>query len=282
SGQRPYRRKRGSRAELEEAILAADLVPPSRSAIRPEDAAARSTTVKRLSRDLAGDLDGIVLKALAKDRAARFASPSDFAADLNRYLADEPVLASPPSAAHRAGMFVRRHTVGVVAASAVAVTLAATAVGMTIQARRVAKERDRANKEALTSGAALRFLTDLFKVSDPGESRGNAVTAREILDQGVENIDRGLAGEPAVQAQLLGTMGTVYMNLGLYRSAEPLQERAVEMRRRIHGDDSPEAIAAMASLARLYLQEGRSTDAEKVYSRVVETRRRLLGKDHPD
>lgn len=95
---------------------------PSRAAIAAEDAAARAATVKRLRRDLAGDLDWIVRKALAKDRDARYGTPHGLALDLERHLAREPVLAGPPSAAYRLGKFVRRHALGVAAASAIVVT----------------------------------------------------------------------------------------------------------------------------------------------------------------
>jgi hypothetical protein len=132
-----------------------------------------------LSRTLHGDLDAIVLKAMEKDPARRYAAASELAADLRRYLRHEPVLARVPSAAYRAAKYVRRHRVGVAVAGTLAVVLVAFAASTALQARRIARERDRANAEAARAGreaAAARrvseFLTSMFKVSDPGEARG--------------------------------------------------------------------------------------------------------------
>src|SRR6185503_18593954 len=97
---------------------------------------------------LEGDLDWIAMKALEKDQTRRYGSPSDLAAEIGRYLRDEPVLASPPSVVYRAGKFARRHRAGVGFAIAVLLLLVGFAVTMTVQARRIASERDRANQGA--------------------------------------------------------------------------------------------------------------------------------------
>lgn len=160
--------------------------------LRDEDAAAPSTKLRTagpssktaaenrctepatLRRQLRGDLDSISLKALEKDRSRRYGSPSDLAADVKRYLNDEPVLATAPSFVYRVHKFVRRHRIGVAAAAAVALLLIALAVSMTIQAVRIAKERDRANREAEPARRVADFLTGLFSVSDPDLGTGQA------------------------------------------------------------------------------------------------------------
>ena len=78
----------------------------------------------------------------------------------------------------------------------------------------------RAEAEAETARQTTRFMVDLFKVSDPSEALGNTITAREILDKGAKRIDKELADQPAIQATLMDTMGTVYTSLGLYESAD--------------------------------------------------------------
>ena len=95
----------------------------------------------------------------------------------------------------------------------------------------------RAEAEARTAKETTRFLVDLFKISDPSEARGNTVTAREMLDKGAARIDGELSKQPAIQATLMDTLGTVYMGLGLYAQARPLLDRAVTTRRNLGGVD---------------------------------------------
>ncbi len=89
----------------------------------------------------------------------------------------------------------------------------------------------RAEAEAEIARQTTNFLVDLFRVSDPGEARGNTITAREMLDKGATRLQTELAGQPAIQATLMDTVGTVYMGLGLYGQATPLLQAAVTRRR---------------------------------------------------
>ena len=88
---------------------------------RDSDVAAerRRTSATNLARELKGDLDWIVMKALEKDRTRRYATPMDLAADVQRHMDNEPVEASPPSAVYRLGKFVRRNRVAVATVSLV-------------------------------------------------------------------------------------------------------------------------------------------------------------------
>jgi non-specific serine/threonine protein kinase/serine/threonine-protein kinase len=236
-------------------------------------ARARRTEPAPLARHLRGDLDWITMKALEKDRTRRYGSPSELAADIGRHLDHQPVLAGPPSATYRISKFVRRHRFGVAAAALVVVALIGFGVTMAVQARRIARERNRAERVS-------EFLASLFRVSDPDEARGNALTAREILDKGAERLEKELAAEPEVQGQLYRTIGRVYRNLGLYPKAEPLLTKSVEIRRRVLGADHPDTLQSMDSLAVFYSQAGRYSEAEKLQTETVEGRRRVLGKEH--
>ena len=91
---------------------------------------------------------------------------------------------------------------------------------LAFQARRLAAERDRANQEAATATQVTQFLISLFNVSDPGEARGNSLTAREVLDKGAKQLDETLRDQPIVRARLGTAIGTVYTNLGLYTGGE--------------------------------------------------------------
>ncbi len=139
-----------------------------------------------------------------------------------------------------------------------------------------------AEKEARTAQAVSGFLVDLFGVVDPEEALGETITAREILDEGARKIDSTLAEEPAVQAKLLATIGTVYGSLGLYDEAQPLLDRAVSTAQASVGADDPVTLEASDRLAELKLDRGRFQQAQDLYSQVVAARRRVLGDEHPD
>jgi serine/threonine protein kinase/Flp pilus assembly protein TadD len=228
------------------------------------------------------DLSIIVLKALEKDPARRYPTVAALDEDLGRYLSGQPILARPASAAYQVRKLVARHRVAFAAAAAVLAALLVFAVVTTVQARRIAAERDRASREATTAARVSDFLTGLFKVSDPDETRGNSITAREILETGVEKIGRELADEPEIQARLMQTMGKVYASLGLYPKALPVLEQSVATRRRLLGEEHPDTLAAMSDLARLYGSMGRRAEAEKLDDQILQRRRRLLGEEHPE
>ena len=245
-------------------------------------AASRGTQPARLATMLRGDLDWITLKALEKDRTRRYATANALALDVRRHLDDEPVLAGPPGAVHRTRKFVRRHRVGVALATLLLTLLAVFAVATTVQARRIARERDRANQEAATARQVSEFLVGLFKVSDPSQARGETLTARQILARGALQLDENLRDQPKVQARLQTTIGGVYTALGLYGEAIALLERASQTSRRVNGDDHPETLAAVHELGNAYWYTQRYADAERSYTEVVKRRVRTLGENHPD
>jgi eukaryotic-like serine/threonine-protein kinase len=242
----------------------------------------RQEEPRSLERHLRGELDWITLKALEKDRSRRYGSPAELAADIQRYLQDEPVLAGPPSAGYRASKFVSRHRFGVGVATAAVVLLLGFAVTTAFQARRIARERDRANREAEASKRVAEFMTSMFKVSDPSEARGNSVTAHEILDQASNQVAAGLDKDPELQAQMMDVMGTVYWNLGLNSRARPLLERAADIRLRVLGPEDPATLLSKHHLAVVLDTQGRFAEAEKLERETLDIRRRVLGTEHPD
>ncbi len=290
SGALPFDSRELRQAGFEEIRRRIREVEPARPSTRvrslgeksTQTAKNRSTEPARLASRLKGDLDWIVMKALEKDRTRRYGSAADLAADVQRHLQHQPVVAGPPSAAYRAGKFVRRHRFGVAVAAVGVVGLVAFAMAMAAQAARIATERDRANKEAEVSRRVSEFMTGLFQVSDPSEARGNSLTAREILDRGADKIESELADSPEIQAQLMHTIGEVYFKLGLFGKAEPLVARAVETRNRVLGPGHPETLRSRHRLAAVYWKQGRLREADQLIREVLDARRRVLGQDHPD
>ncbi len=241
----------------------------------------RRTDVRALRRELRGDLDWIVMKALDADRTRRYETVNALAVDIQRHLDSEPVVARPPSTIYRVSRFTRRHrtavAAGVVVAAALLIGLSAAAVGF-VQARRA---EALARREAETSRQVAGFLTGLFQVSDPSEARGNTVTAREILDRGADEIHTGLVGQPLVQAQMLSTMGTVYRELGLYARAQPMLEEALAIRQRLLAPGDSLVQASALELARLAQRQGRFAVAESLYTQTLDVREREDGSASP-
>jgi serine/threonine protein kinase len=254
-----------------------------------EVAKRRRTVPDRLRGSLRGDLDWITMKALEKDRTRRYGSAADLASDLLRYLRHEPVLASPPSAPYRVRKFVRRHRMGVSFAGVVVALLTGLALTMTVQARRVARERDRANveaeranREAQTSDRVSEFLVSVFKVSDPGEARGNSITAREVLDNGALRIQRELNDQPLLRAKMMDAMGRVYQNLGLYTMAESLLVGALGLRQTHLGEEHLDTVESLSQLGWLRQSQGRLDEARSIHEQALDVRQRELGAEHVD
>jgi serine/threonine protein kinase len=235
----------------------------------------RGTDLPALTRELRGDADAIALKALEKDRARRYATPSELAADIGRYLRNEPVTARQASAWYRTRKYFRRHRVAVGVTATAILLLVAFAVTQTIELRRVRLERDRADR-------VTEFMTGMFKVSDPSEARGNDVRAREILDKASQDIDTGLAKEPELEAQMMDVMGNVYMSLGLYSKSESLLRRAIAIRRQALSTDHPDTLKSMHNLANVLNEESKYSEAEKLARETLDARRRVLGAQNHD
>jgi non-specific serine/threonine protein kinase/serine/threonine-protein kinase len=277
--------------EIRRTIREVDPPKPSTKVRTSADSVGRSTAsadAGRLASQLRGDLDWITMKVLEKDRTRRYATVGDLSADLQRHLDTEPVLASPPSTVYRLEKFVRRNRIAVLAAAAVFMLLMAFGATMAVQARRIARERDRANteasrasREAETAKQISDFMVGLFEVSDPSEARGTSLTAREVLDKGAKRL-KELGAQPQVQARLQRTIGNVYVGLGLYDDANIQLQAALATQRRTLGNDAEDTVGTTHALANLYWYQGRYADAEPLYLTVIERRRRLLGLDHPD
>ncbi len=239
-----------------------------------ETAQRRRSDVTTLRRQLSGDLDWIVMKALEKERARRYDSPSELALDIGRHLSHVPVVARPPSVIYQARKFTRRHRLGV----GITGLLLALLIGFTIT---IYVQLQRISVEARTSKEVVSLLTELILHADPAAARGDAVTVREILDEGAQALEERLADEPVVQARLMSTMGGVYINLGLYDQAKPLLQRAVELWTQLEGESDLRTLEARRKLAGVYKHQGRGQDAEELLLVSLALLRQEVGDEHP-
>ena len=237
---------------------------------RPSVAVGRTTGVgaARRAAALRGDLDTIVMKALAVEPARRYDSVSVLAAEIERYQQGRPILARPDTLGYRTSKFVRRHRWAVgFAAVAVAALVAGLALALRGQQQARAAEVE-ARTSAATAERVSGFMVGLFRIADPGESRGNAVTARELLDRGAAGID-GLTDAPEVQSRLRGTMAQAYGELGLYERQTALLEATLTGVRARRGVASAEALALQAQLAAAVTRRGDYARARDLAEQAV-------------
>ena len=177
TGERPYRLKRETRGELEEAILQTEPAAPSRAAVSESAADARDTTSRALSRALRGDLDTIVAKALKKSPTERYATANAFGEDLDRYLRGDVVLAQPDSIAYRAGKFARRHRLGILVSGVLLATLVFGLVATSYEARLASLQRD----AAIATQLRLLTLTAAERLKD-NDIEGASAIALAVLE----------------------------------------------------------------------------------------------------
>ena len=244
-----------------------------------EIARSRQTDPKRLTLRVRGELDWIVLKAVEKDRARRYETANGLGMDIRRYLAGEPVAAAPPSATYQLEKLLRRYRVGVAVAAAFVVLLGALAATTAVQNVRVRRERDQAERERQKAEQITELLVSLFNVNDPAEGKGATVTAREILDRGAKQIPQSLADQPDVRASLLGTIGEIYTQLGLFEPAQPLLDESLRLSRSLPLN-APALAESLARLAALELDRGQADTAEKLAREALMLRRQIHGPEH--
>ncbi|MEM8932339.1 MAG: serine/threonine-protein kinase, partial [Acidobacteriota bacterium] len=222
-------------------------------------------------RHLRGDLDTIVLKALAKDPKHRYRSVAELDADLGRYLAELPIEARPPSAAYRFSKLVRRRRGWV----AVAAMLLVLLVGVTIERERQRRATERERDKAV---AIQAFLMDVFAKADPGKGHDGRLEVRDLLHQGVAQID-ALADQPTVQGDVSSVLGQIYRNLGFLDEGEALLRRALDLHIEHRGVDSTETCITRNQLGLLLDARGAFDEAARQFEAALDTTRRVRPDD---
>ena len=285
-GQHPAGSGFKSPADLVKAIVDTD--PPrlsetvTTSTETPEtlvtNAARRASTPDKLRRLLRGDLDTIVAKALKKSAQERYDSVTALADDLRRYLAHEPIGARPDTLAYRTTKFARRHVKAVMAGAGV---FALIAVLIGFYTSRLAAERDRARIEAQKSAKVSELMTELLTGADPFRDKPNP-DVRDLLDAGAARVQKELASEPEVLAEMLTAIGRVYLRLDIIDKAQPLLEQALELGRRSKTPEHPRLAQTLNDLGVLLRENGRPAESVAMLEEALAMRRRLLGEKHKD
>jgi tetratricopeptide (TPR) repeat protein/predicted Ser/Thr protein kinase len=223
-----------------------------------------------------GDIEIIIGKALEKDKTRRYQSASNLAADLQRFLSDEPILARPPSAMYQFRKFAKRNKVVVTAMAGIFVVLLAAFIW-------TEHAREEAATEAQKATAINEFFGRVLASPDPEDGLGKDVKFWEVLDEAAARLEKGeLAGQPEVEGAVRLTLGRTYRRLGDLDAAQVHLTSALEITRRYVGDDHPQTLATMDELALLLKTRGGYSEAEPLYRQALEARRRVLGPEHPE
>ena len=233
--------------------------------------ASGETSRRRLRRQLTGDLDAIVVKALRKDPRDRYGSAAELAEDIRRHLSGLPVRARQGTWLYLGRKFVWRHKV------LLAVLFLILSFGLitTVLWQRAVEERAQAVRESTRAVRVTKTLESLLSAANPDEAQGVDLTAEELLAQGREGIAAWLEKEPEVAAEVLGTLGEVYNNRGLFKEAAELKREALRARKLETPGDSPGLAKDINNLARLYYDLGDYERAEEMFREAIAIRRRL-------
>lgn len=271
-GATPFAARGGALLQMLQQIAEAEPTRPSLRAldIGPEVAAQRQLSVAALSRQLKGDLDWILLKALEKDRERRYESAAALAADLQRMLAGLPVEARPPSAGYRIGKFMGRHRLGVAASILLSLSILAGLIGTAlgfVQAR----------EDARRAQETLRLLEEFLSAPAP-EREGKDLTVVQLLERFEPRVE-ALADRPDIQAELLHTYAATYLALGLFERAAGFAERSLALRARLYGDEDLHTLAATHLLGRIRTEQGEYAEAVSLQRSAHERARSVLGED---
>jgi serine/threonine protein kinase/Tfp pilus assembly protein PilF len=324
TGTTPFDRRRLAKASFDEVRRIIREEEPPKPSTRlsesgdtlPSIAASRHTEPAQLSKLVRGDLDWIVMKSLEKDRKRRYETANGLARDVERYLADEPVEASPPTAAYRLRKFARKHKTALATTAAFLLLLVTGTVVSVWQAIRAteaqhladqhlidltkanadttkalddtkqAKERtERAltesNEERRLAEAVSEFLVDAFRKPDP-EKDGRALKVVDLLDQAVAKLDDEFVGSPRIKGELLEALGRTYSGLGLTAKALPVLEKARALLQTTLGPEHRETLVCVNNLATVYLDAGRPAEAQQLVEQTLKLQKAKLGPDDPD
>jgi tetratricopeptide (TPR) repeat protein len=257
TGSLPFQPRRASLGAMEDAILQGDAVPASRRvAQRP------------VAKELRGDVDAILARAMQRDQMRRYASVDSLVQDVERHLQGDTVMARPDGLGYRLGKALRRYWVFATAGTAVLTAVVAGGTVALLQSHRAATQAERAR-------LATEFVSEVFRASArPPDSSGH-VGADPLLDQGARLILARFPGQPDMQAELYGVVGRIYSDLGASQSAIEYGRRQLSLLDSLPPDRGRRA-AALMLLAEASLEEGQNTDAE---SYATQATRAVLPED---
>jgi tetratricopeptide (TPR) repeat protein len=270
TGKRPYELPKQSPLEMYEVILHTQ---PTRPSVATRG---RGDGVPRWARELRGDLDIIVMTALAKAQDRRYPSAAALARDIERYLDGRPIEARADSVLYVGRKFLRRHWLP---ASAAALVLASLVGGLAA----AAWQGGIASREARRAESISTFLFEMLSSVDPNKAQGRDVTVREVLDEAARRLDEGeasVSGVPIVESAIRATVASTYRALGQYEAAEAQAVSALQLSLTALGERHSDSICRMSELGDIYFEWGRIDEAERWYLEARRVAISAFGGEH--
>jgi serine/threonine-protein kinase len=271
AGRRPYHLTTRTAEEIARAITEQEPERPSTAFAKGDG---NSKFDIRNSRFLKGDLDNIVLMAMRKEPARRYASVGQLSEDIRRHLEQLPVVARKDTLPYRATKFVRRNKIAVAAATVIFLTLIAGIVATTWEMKIATAERDRARRQAAKAERVTTFLQNVLGFSDPGwassnPSRNRDATVSEAMVEAARRAESELANEPEALAAVHFTIGNTYRVQSRFAEAESHLRKALEIRRRVLGAANPETAESMVTVAEWCELNAHYPEAESLFREAI-------------
>ena len=243
---------------------------------RPSDTA-RARGLHDATARMWSDLDVLCMTAMRGDPERRYRSIEALVRDIDHYLHGEPLEARPDSVPYRLGKFVRRNRAPVIAAAAAVILLVAVTIVYTV---RVTNARNAALAEAARTQRIQHFMLNLFEGGDEAAGPSDSLRVITLVDRGAREA-RTLTAEPAVQAELFATLGTIYQTLGSPDRADTLLTTALSQRRAIFGVEHPDVASSLVALGSLRADQAQFDDAERMVREGLAMDVRTLPPNHP-
>jgi serine/threonine-protein kinase len=282
TGRSPYQFRSRLPHEMTRTVCEQEPLKPSTSPQKPQQPSStqthdemserRGVSAEKLRRQLSGDLDNIVLKALQKEPHRRYLSVEQLSEDIRRHLDGLPVLARPATIGYRTTKFMQRHAIGVAATTIIVLAVVGGLIGVLWQAGKAKKEAAKAEQINL-------FLEEMLASADPAKS-GKDVTVVQTLDRAVERVERELVLQPEIVASLLHTIGETYLGLGQYDKANRDLWRSLMLRHQVFGSEHEDIATVLHSLAFLSQLKSKHTEADSLYQRAIAMHRKTAS--NPD
>ena len=285
SGNSPYKINNLSPVAIVKILYEERISPPSEALKKSEEHLSNKNSEEEpgidksniKSKQIKGDLDNIVLKAMHKDSNQRYFSVQEFAIDIDRYLKNLPVLARRDSLTYRFSKFIQRHKVGF-ALFIIGNLLAFISIAAIIyQGNIAAKERDKANIELNKFEAVNDFLLEMFSSADPG-SKGKDIKVYDLLDKASEDVDVKLKNQPEIKSTIKQTLGSTFIGLGEYEKAKNLLLESLESNKKIFGLNSKEVAKSYHQIGLCYDWIGNFQLADSFHILGINTYQNITGK----
>ena len=240
----------------------------------------RGVVAEKVRRQLSGDIDEIILKAMRKEPRERYPTAAQLADDIGRHLRGEPVFARQGSRRYRALKFARRNAMSMSLVTTIFLALSTFAVMTWVQKGRLAEQIDIAEEQRSRAQQVSAFLVDIFSAADPFNAQGREVTADELLERGAANIQKNLNEVPEVRAQMLESIGFAFQRQNKFKKAVPLLEQALAIRRETEHPPGEQVATSLLNLADALRGEGNYASAEGYYRQALNLTRQVSGERH--